>query len=381
MTGITSFALGNSRFVILFQVAIVLFGIFAFLNYPKREDPSIVIREAVVTAHFPGMSTRRVEDLITRKIEEKIREIPEVKEIRSDSKTGVSIVHVIGRDEVKDIETVWQDLRNKMDDVRPLLPSGTIGPLVNDEFGLTSLATIALWADGFSLAEMRDVARDARDRLYALKGIEKVELFGIQEERIYLEVSNTKIAQLGISPRVIISTLQSQNIILPGGKYVISGREIIVEPSGNFNDVAEIQSVILNIPGSDRVIPLRDIAKIKRDYVDPPRPGLFQWPAGHRHQRVGARRHQCRRVRSAPDCARKGDRGRPAVRVFPGVRHLSAGAHRNRRARCGFQCLPVPGDRFGGGDSVLGISHRPHCGLFRAPGHAHGPGDYVDRGC
>jgi len=275
MTGITSFALGNTRFVILFQIAIILFGIFAFLNYPKREDPSIVIREAVVTAHFPGMSTRRVEDLITRKIEEKIREIPEVKEIKSDSKTGVSIVHVIGRDEVKDIETVWQDLRNKMDDVRPLLPSGTIGPLVNDEFGLTSLATIALWADGFSLAEMRDVARDARDRLYALKGIEKVELFGIQEERIYLEISNTKIAQLGISPRVIISTLQSQNIILPGGKYVISGREIIVEPSGNFNDVAEIQSVILNIPGSDRVIPLRDIAKIKRDYVDPPQGPVY----------------------------------------------------------------------------------------------------------
>lgn len=270
MTGITSFALGNSRFVILFQVAIILFGTYAFLNYPKREDPSIVIREAVVTARFPGMSTKRVEDLITRKLEEKIREIPEVKEIKSDSKTGVSIVHVIGRDDVKDIESVWQDLRNKMDDIRPQLPSGTIGPFVNDEFGLTAIATIALWADGFSLAEMRDVARNTRDRLYALKGIEKVELFGIQEERIYLEVSNTKLAQLGISPLVIVSTLQRQNIILPGGKVVISGREIIVEPSGNFNDVAEIQSVILKIPGSDRVTPLRDIVKIKRGYVDPP---------------------------------------------------------------------------------------------------------------
>jgi multidrug efflux pump subunit AcrB len=275
MTGITSFALGNSRFVILFQVAIILFGIFAFLNYPKREDPSIVIREAVVTAHFPGMSTPRVEDLITRKLEEKIREIPEVKEIKSDSKTGVSIVHVIGRDDVTDIDAVWQDLRNKMGDVRPLLPSGTVGPIVNDEFGLTAIATIALWSDGFTLAEMRDVARDVRDRLYALKGIEKVELYGIQEERIYLEVSNSKLAQLGISPRSIISTLQSQNIILPGGKYVISGREIIVQPSGNFNDVAEIQSVILRVPGSDRVVPLRDIVKIRRSYVDPPQSPVF----------------------------------------------------------------------------------------------------------
>ncbi len=275
MTGITSFALGNSRFVILFQIAIIIFGIYAFLNYPKREDPSIVIREAVVTAHFPGMSTARVEDLITRKLEEKIREIAEVKEIKSDSKTGKSIIHVIGRDEVKDIETVWQDLRNKMDDVRGQLPSGTIGPAVNDEFGLTAIATVALWADGFSLAEMRDVARDARDRLYALTGIEKVELFGIQDERIYLEVSNTKLAQLGISPRVIIDTLQRQNIILPGGKYVISDREIIVEPSGNFDDVAEIASVNLKIPGTDRVIPLRDVVAIRRSYVDPPQGPVF----------------------------------------------------------------------------------------------------------
>lgn len=241
MRDITSFALGNPRFVILFQICIVVAGILAFIDFPRREDPSITIREAVVTAAFPGMSTRRVEDLLTRKLEEKIREIPEVKELKSDSKTGLAIVHVIVKDEYTDLDPIWQDLRNKMDDIKGDLPEGTVGPIVNDEFGLTAVATIALWADGFSIAEMRDVARNLRDRLYVLKGIKKVELFGIQDERIYLELSNAKMARLGMSPGVIIQTLKRQNIILPGGKLNIDGQEIVVEPSGNFNDVAEIR--------------------------------------------------------------------------------------------------------------------------------------------
>ncbi|MCZ6665264.1 MAG: efflux RND transporter permease subunit, partial [Gammaproteobacteria bacterium] len=270
MSGITAFALNNSRFVILFQITIVLAGIYAFLEYPRREDPSITIREAVVTASFPGMSTLRVEDLITRQLEEKIREIPEVKELKSDSKTGLSIVHVIVKDEYTDLEPIWQDLRNKMDDIRSKLPEGTIGPSVNDEFGLTAVATVALWADGFSMAEMRDVARRTRDRLYEVKGIKKVELFGIQDERIYLELSNAKMASLGMSPGMIFRTLKQQNIILPGGKLNVEGQEIIIEPSGNFNDVSEIRSVLVPIPGTDKVTPLRDLVKISRGYVDPP---------------------------------------------------------------------------------------------------------------
>lgn len=276
MGGITSFALNNSRFVILFQAAVIVFGIYAFLDYPKREDPSIVIRQAVVTTQFPGMSTARIEDLITRKLEESIREIPEVDEIRSDSKTGTSIVHVIAKDEVTDIDAVWQKLRNKMDDVRGDLPAGTVGPSVNDEFGLTAIATIALWADGFSLAEMRDVARDTRDRLYGLSGIEKIELFGIQEERVFLEFSNAKLAELGIRPSSIVQTLQNQNVISPGGKLAIGGREIVVEPSGNFNDIAEIESVIVPVPGTEQVVALRDIVSVRRGFVDPPeRPVYF----------------------------------------------------------------------------------------------------------
>lgn len=276
MTGITAFALNNPRFVILFQVCILIAGLFAFANYPKREDPSITIREAVVTASFPGMSTARVEDLITRKLEEKIREIPEVKEIKSDSKAGLSIVHVVVKDQYSKLAPIWQKLRNKMDEARSDLPQGTNGPTVNDERGLTAIATVALWADGFTLAEMRDIARKTRDRLYALDGIKKIELFGVQEERIYLEISNTRMAQLGISPATIVQTLQAQNIVLPGGRLDIEGQNIFIEPSGNFNDVAAIKSVLIPVPGTDKVVPLTDIARIQRGYVDPAKaPVLF----------------------------------------------------------------------------------------------------------
>ncbi len=106
MTGITAFSLNTSRVTILFLLLVVAIGFYAYLDYPKQEDPSITIREAVVTASFPGMSTVRVEDLITRKLEEKIREIGEVDYIKSDSKTGISILHVVVKDEITDLEPV-----------------------------------------------------------------------------------------------------------------------------------------------------------------------------------------------------------------------------------------------------------------------------------
>jgi multidrug efflux pump subunit AcrB len=275
MSGITDFSLNTSRVTVLFLLFIAVAGVVIYLDYPKQEDPSIVIREAVVSAAFPGMPPQRVEDLITRKLEETIREIPEVKEIKSDSKTGASIIHVIVKDQFSDLEPIWQDLRNKMDDVRPDMPAGTQGPFVNDEFGLTALATIALWSDGFTLAEMREVARHTRDQLYTLKGIKKVELFGIQDERVFLELSSTKLAQYGISPGVIQQTLEAQNIILPGGKVEIAGYDVNIEPSGNFNDVKEIESVLIPIPGTEQTTPLRDLVTTSRGYVDPPEQPVY----------------------------------------------------------------------------------------------------------
>ena len=275
MTGITSFALEKNRVTVLFLLLMAVAGFFAYLTYPKQEDPSIQIREAVVWAHFPGMAPRRVEDLITRKLEEQIRLLGDVDYIKSDSKRGMSFMHVIARDEVPVLKTVWRDLRDKLNDIAPSLPKGTIGPFVNDEFGLTAVATIALRAEGFSLDEMRVVARDLRDKLYSLKGIRRVELFGVQDQRVFLELSNAKLAEYGISPGVVVQTLQQQNIILPGGLIDVRGQNVVVEPSGDFDSVSEIEDVIITLPGTQRVTPLRDLARVTLGYVDPPNQPVY----------------------------------------------------------------------------------------------------------
>ena len=268
---ITEFAIKTNRITILVLLGIPLLGLLVFLDYPRQEDPSIQIRQAIVTAVLPGMNVYQVEDLITRQLEEKIREIGEVKDIWSSSKDGGTIIHVEVADWVRgaDIPSVWQNLRNKMSDVARDLPAGTIGPFVNDRFGLTSVATIALWSDGFSLEDMRRVARDVRRQLDALKGVETIELFGVQQERIFLDVSNTRLARLGIQPNVIVDTLRAQNLILPGGVINADGQNIIIEPSGAFRDVADIESVLIPIPGSNNTIPLKDVVKVVRGYVDP----------------------------------------------------------------------------------------------------------------
>ena len=152
---ITKFALNRSRVTIVFLIVTLLVGFQFFFTFPRQEDPPIVIREAVVTAFFPGMSPIEMEQLITRQIEAEIRTMPEIEDIWSDSKTGICIIHADTRDEFDDLNLIWQRLRNKMRDLQPRLPEGTIGPFVNDEFGLTAVATVALWSEGFSMAEMR----------------------------------------------------------------------------------------------------------------------------------------------------------------------------------------------------------------------------------
>ena len=267
---LTRFALDNARLVGLTVVLIAVAGMVLALNFPSREDPEITIREAVVTAYYPGMAPDRVENLITRQLEEAIRQVPEVETLRSSSKTGLSIIHVEVYDRFFELEPIWQNLRNKMTDVQPKLPEGTIGPIVNDDFGDVFVATIMLTSRGFSLAEMRDVARDIRDELYAVPGVERVELHGIQGERIFLETSNARLAQYGLTPTQLVQTLQTQNIILPGGYVDVGGPRIIVEPSGDFERVQDIEQVVIRIPATQHVAYLTDILTVRRAYVDPP---------------------------------------------------------------------------------------------------------------
>jgi len=253
---LTGFSLNNSRFVMLLVGLLMVTGIAMSTNFPSKEDAVVTIRDAVVTTYYPGMSPRRMEDLISRKVEEYIRQIPEVEDIYDvKSTTGMSIIYV---------------KRNKMDDVKAELPEGTIGPFVNDEFGDVAVALVALTAKGFSMADMRDVARDIRDDFYTLDGIRKVTLHGVQEERVFLEITNARLAQYGLSPRELGQILMEQNIILPGGSIDTGAVEMVVEPSGNFRSVEDIENVVIKLPQSKEVAYLKDIATVKRAYIDPP---------------------------------------------------------------------------------------------------------------
>ena len=269
MNGITRFGLDASRLTSVFVMLVIVAGLLQFMNFPRQEDPPIVIREVVVSAQFPGMKPEDVEQLITRQIEAELRAMPEIEDIWSDSKTGVAVVHADTADEYNDVDAIWQKVRNRMLDLAPKLPAGTIGPFVNDEFGLVAVATIALWTEGFTMGEMREAARDVRDRLYELDGIRKVELWGVHEEQVFLEFSTAKLAQLGVSIQDIIQTLRNQNVVLPGGRYTIAGQDVIIEPSGNFRSVEDIENVLIAVPGTEQSVRLKDLLRIRRGFAEP----------------------------------------------------------------------------------------------------------------
>lgn len=273
---ITQLSFEHRKSVLLIVFLLLMNGVIAYFTLPAQEDPSITIREAIVTTSFSGMSPERVEQLITKKLEEVIRKIPEVEKITSTSATGLSTIHVKIYDRYFNLDDIWQNLRNKVDGVQNQLPSGTSTPHVNDEFGDVSVITLALTADGFGMGEMYDIAQHMRDSLYDVEGTKKIEILGRQQERIFLEASNAKLAQLGISPKTLIAELQNQNIISSGGQVDTGSRSFIVEPTGSFNNTADIANTYINIPNSEDFIALKDIVKLRRDYIDPPdKPAYF----------------------------------------------------------------------------------------------------------
>tara|TARA_R110001583_G_scaffold39890_1_gene127804 strand:+ start:27719 stop:30763 length:3045 start_codon:yes stop_codon:yes gene_type:complete len=267
---ITQIAFQYRKTVFFILTLLLINGVFAYFTLPAQEDPTITIREAVIATSFPGMAPERVEQLITKKLEEEIRKVPEIKEIRSLSTTGTSTIHVKIQDRYFNLDDIWQDVRNKTNAAYSKMPTGTSSPFVNTEFGDVSVVTLALTADGFDMRAMYDIAQHIRDTLYAVEGTKKIEILGQLEERIYLEASNAKLSQLGISPQALINELQQQNIIRSGGEVDTGAKSFIVEPSGNFGSVPDIANTYINIPNTEDFIVLKDVVSIKRDYIDPP---------------------------------------------------------------------------------------------------------------
>lgn len=267
---LSAIAFRYKRVVFALLLVLMVFGFVSYFTLPAREDPEITIREAVITTRFPGLPPDRVELLITKTLEEAIRTVPEIEEIRSTSYPGRSVIHVEAYDRFFDLDQIWDDVRNAIDRVRPDLPEGTGTPMVNDNFGDVAVVTAALWAEGFEMAEMFDMAQHIRDTLYGIQGTEKVDILGAQAERIFIETANARLAQLNISPSELIALLQQQNIIRPGGAAEAQGKAFLIQPTGNFETVEDIRNTLIPVPGQGESIPLREIATVTRGYVDPP---------------------------------------------------------------------------------------------------------------
>jgi multidrug efflux pump len=270
METITQFAVNNSRATILALFFITLIGIQTFLTMPSQEDPEITIRNAQVTAYFPGMPTDQIENLLAKPLEKKIKEIPEIEEITATITTGRVILQPKVADIYFNLDPIWQELRNKMDDVRSDLPDGTLGPIVNDDFGRVSVATIAMTGDGYSMREMRDAANYLQDQISAMNSVSKVVIMGVQSERIYMEINAVSLSQFGVPLSDLIQQLRSQNIVLPGGSINANGRVIAIEPSGNFQSIDEIRNIQIKAADGEEALYLQDIVNIRRGYVEPP---------------------------------------------------------------------------------------------------------------
>ena len=252
------------------MLVILLAGFQSYLNMPRAYDPGFVIRAAQVVTYFPGASPERVELLVSDKIEKVVQEIPELDFVTSESRTGVSIIMVNIKESYKNMRPIWDNLRRKIDDVRGELPDGTIGPEVNDEFGDIYGIVITLTGEGYDYAELKDIADDTRDQFLYIDDVAKVDILGAQDERIFVEYSNTQFSKLNLSPSQLLQMLKGRNIIIPGGSIKLGNERIELEPSGNFQSVEEVRKTVISLPGSNEILYLSDIAEIKRGYVDPP---------------------------------------------------------------------------------------------------------------
>ncbi len=267
----TRVALEKDRITLVALVIVIVGGLWSYASLPQDEDPGFIIRTAVVTTQFPGASPDRVEMLVTDKIEEVVQEIPQLDYVTSNSRTGVSIVMVNIKESYKEMRPIWDDLRRKVDRVKADLPEGVLGPIVNDEFGDVFGIQLTLTGEGYTYAELKEIADQVREELLLLDEASKVEIYGAQEERIFVEYNDARLAELNLSVQQLGQILESRNIITPGGQIRIGEERISLEPSGNFETIEDLRQTVIGLPGRRDVVYLRDLAEITRGYIDPPR--------------------------------------------------------------------------------------------------------------
>ncbi|MDR3415764.1 MAG: efflux RND transporter permease subunit [Nevskia sp.] len=267
---LSRWAIEHASFTRFLIVLMVVSGVLAYTKLGQREDPDFTFRVMVVSAYWPGATAKEMELQVTDKLEEKLAETPWLDYTQSYSKPGESQVFVVLREDMppKYLKDAWYQVRKKVGDMQAGLPRGVVGPFFNDEFGDTYIAMYAFHAEGFSYSELKDYVDQARKTMQRVPGVEKVDLLGDQEPRIYVEFSQSKFAELGISFQQLGDALQGQNTIAPAGQLNTPDRAVYVRVGGQYNSIQEIEETRFRVNG--RTLRLGDFARVYRGYEDPP---------------------------------------------------------------------------------------------------------------
>lgn len=271
---LTEWALNHRGLVYYFIILIFIMGIVSYRQLGRMEDPDFVIRQMVVSAVWPGATAREVEEQVTDKIEKKLQDTPGLDYLRSYSRPGQAVIYIMLKESLKesDIRPTWVEVRNQVNDIKGSLPSGVAGVYFNDRFDDVFGCIYALTADGFSYEEMRDWAEKIRRILLGVKNVKKVDLIGVQTEKIYIEIENSKLARLGIDPALIISTVKAQNAMTASGMIETASDNVYLRVSGLFEDLESIRNLPIR---AGRTFRLGDIARVERGYVEPADPKMF----------------------------------------------------------------------------------------------------------
>lgn len=266
---LSEWAIEHRAFTGFMMALILLGGIFAYFTLEQREDPKFTFRLMVVKTLYPGATAQEVEQLVTDKLEKKFQELPNLDYLRSYSKPGESVIFITPREAIApdEIPALWYQVRKKADDIRMTLPPEAVGPFFNDEFGDTYSRLYACSGAGFSYADLKQAAESVRQHLLRIKDVEKVDLIGVQEEKIYIEFSDKKLAGLGLNTATVARELQAQNVMAPAGTLLTTERKLPIRLGNTLSSVASIAKLPVRING--RTFKVGDFAEVTRAYADP----------------------------------------------------------------------------------------------------------------
>lgn len=272
ITGIAAYFIRNRVISWMISLIFLIGGVTAFLGLGRLEDPEFTIKDAMVVTAYPGATPQQVEEEVTYPLEKAIQQLPYVDKVNSISSRGLSQITVSMKNNYgpDDLPQIWDELRRKINDQKRDLPPGVLEPKVIDDFGDVYGILFAVTGDGYSYKELLDYIDYLRRELELVDGVGKVTVSGTQQEQVFLEASMKRLSSFGISPDTVFGLLSTQNTLGDAGATRIGNEYIRIQPSGEFQNVNQLGNLIVTDSGAEGLIYLRDVASIKRGYVEVP---------------------------------------------------------------------------------------------------------------